>query len=218
MIASGPAYPDSSTCEDALYIVRKHDLELSDTALSLLARETPKELDNVETVINGSVRELCVAAKAACEELGYETEILTDRLACEARDAGVWLAEIAKEHKSTDHKIAFIAGGETIVHIKGTGLGGRNQELALAAADIINGMKAAIFSVGSDGTDGPTDAAGGYVDGDSAGALGAAGIDLIEVLNNNDSYNALKAIGGLIMTGPTGTNVNDFACLLMEAE
>lgn len=218
MIASGPAYPDSSTSEEALEIAKKYELRMSDAARECLKRETPKELHNVETVINGSVRELCLAAKAACEELGYETEILTDTLDCEAKDAGKWLAGIAREHRGTDHKLAFIAGGETVVHVTGTGLGGRNQELALAAAEGIAGMKAAVFSVGSDGTDGPTDAAGGYVDGESAGELITKGIDVAQVLKDNDSYHALEAVGGLVVTGPTGTNVNDFACVLVEPE
>jgi hydroxypyruvate reductase len=191
---------------------------MSEAALECLHHETPKERHNVETVITGSVRELCRAAKAACEELGYETEILTDSLDCEAKDAGRWLAGIAREHSSTDHKLAFIAGGETIVHITGTGLGGRNQELALAAAEGIAGIKAAVFSVGSDGTDGPTDAAGGYVDGESAGRFLKKGINIEQMLRGNDSYHALEAVGGLIVTGPTGTNVNDFACVLVEPE
>ena len=218
MIASGPAHPDSSTCEEAFEILRRYDLKLSDHAMNCLAEETPKELTNVETMITGSVRELCKAAAKACEDLGYETEILTDRLDCEARDAGAWFVEIAEENRKPDRKLAFIAGGETVVFIRGNGLGGRNQELALTAALGIGGMKAAVFSVGSDGTDGPTDAAGGYVDGDSKSAFEAAGINILKSLNNNDSYNALKAIGGLIITGPTGTNVNDFACLLVEPE
>ena len=218
MIASGPAYPDSSTCEDAIKIVEKYDLKLSEAAFECLKQETPKELNNVETVINGSVRELCLAAKAACEELGYETEILTDTLDCEAKDAGKWLAGIAIEHQGTNHKLAFIAGGETVVHITGTGLGGRNQELALSAAEDIVGLNAAVFSVGSDGTDGPTDAAGGYVDGETASEILAKGIDVRKVLQDNDSYHALKSVGGLIITGPTGTNVNDFSCVLVEPE
>ena len=218
MIASGPAYPDSSTCEDALEIAKKYELRLSDAARECLKRENPKELHNVETVITGSVRELCRAAAAACKELGYETEILTDTLDCEAKDAGKWLAGIAREHRGTDHKLAFIAGGETVVHVTGTGLGGRNQELALAAAEGIAGMKAAVFSVGSDGTDGPTNAAGGYVDGDTAGELITKGIDVGQTLKDNDSYHALEAVGGLIVTGPTGTNVNDFACVLVKPE
>ena len=218
MIASGPAYPDSSTCEEALEIAKKYELRLSDAAMECLHHETPKELHNVETLITGSVRELCRSAKNACEELGYETEILTDTLDCEAKDAGRWLAGIAKKHHTTDRKLAFIAGGETVVHVTGTGLGGRNQELALAASEGIKGMRAAVFSVGSDGTDGPTDAAGGYVDGESAGGFLKKGIDIEQVLRGNDSYHALEAVGGLIVTGPTGTNVNDFACVLVEPE
>ena len=218
MIASGPAYPDSSTCEEAINIAKKYKLRLSDAAWERLKTETPKELRNVETLITGSVRELCRSAKNACEELGYETEILTDTLDCEAKDAGRWLAGIAKKHHTTDRKLAFIAGGETVVHVTGTGLGGRNQELALAAAEGIKGMKAAVFSVGSDGTDGPTDAAGGYVDGESAGRFLKKGIDIEQMLRDNDSYHALEAVGGLIVTGPTGTNVNDFACVLVEPE
>lgn len=103
------------------------------------------------------------------------------------------------------------------MHLRGKGLGGRNQELALAAAQGLAGIpNAAVFSVGSDGTDGPTDAAGGYVDGDSLGALGAKGIHVQDALDRNDSYHALEAIGGLLKTGPTGTNVNDFCVLLID--
>lgn len=105
-----------------------------------------------------------------------------------------------------------------MVHLHGNGLGGRNQELALAAAESLAGIpNVAIFSVGSDGTDGPTDAAGGYVDGESFEALAAKGIHAQDALARNDSYHALDAIGGLLKTGPTGTNVNDFAVLLIDA-
>lgn len=218
MIASGPAYPDSTTCAEAFAIAEKYGLTLSQEAKDALGREKPKELGNVETVITGSVRELVAAAEAACRELGYQTTILTDTLDCEARAAGEWLARIAVEHRDTGKKLAFLAGGETIVHVTGTGLGGRNQEIALAASVGIRGMNAAVFSVGSDGTDGPTDAAGGFVNGGSANALEAAGLDPEEILQNNDAYHALKAIGGLIITGPTGTNVNDFSCLLINNE
>ena len=115
--------------------------------------------------------------------------------------------------------MAFIAGGETVVHLTGTGLGGRNQELALAAAEGLRGLHgAALISVGSDGTDGPTDAAGGYVDGDTYDALEEKGISLHETLQNNDAYHALQAVGGLIITGPTGTNVNDLYLGLIDAE
>ena len=109
-------------------------------------------------------------------------------------------------------------GGETVVHITGDGKGGRNQELALSAAECLSGMKnAAVFSVGSDGTDGPTDAAGGYVDGDTMRTLEEKGISINSVLMNNNSYYALSESEGLIITGPTGTNVNDVAVGLLDS-
>lgn len=216
MIASGPACPDHSTCAQALAIADKYHLHLSEKARDLLAQETPKTLDNVTTQITGSVRELCTAAASACRQLGYEPVLLTDRLCCEAREAGSFLASILRTHSGRSRPVAFIAGGETVVHLTGKGLGGRNQELALAAAPGIAGLNAAVFSVGSDGTDGPTDAAGGYVDGDTAAALKACGKDVFSALQNNDAYHALQAVEGLLMTGPTGTNVNDVAVALLD--
>lgn len=217
MIASGPAHPDSSTCAQALGIAEKYGLRLSGQAGTLLARETPKTLTNVETRITGSVRQLCAAAAKACRARGYEPVLLSDRLCCEAREAGSFLASILKTHAGDGRPLAFIAGGETVVHLTGQGKGGRNQELALAAAPGIAGLRgAAVFSVGSDGTDGPTDAAGGYVDGDTLAALTDAGMDVFSVLQDNDAYHALKAAGGLIVTGPTGTNVNDVAVALLR--
>ena len=217
MIASGPAYPDSSTCEQARALAAKYDLKFSPDAEKLLNEETPKELHNVETHINGSVRELCAAAAAAAQKLGYDPIILTDQLCCEAREAGSFLASILKSHFQSDRSLAFIAGGETIVHLTGHGLGGRNQELALAAAPGIADIPgAAVFSVGSDGTDGPTDAAGGYVDGETCAALAERGISVFDMLRDNDAYHALQAVSGLIVTGPTGTNVNDVAVALLK--
>ncbi len=109
-----------------------------------------------------------------------------------------------------------IAGGETVVHLTGKGLGGRNQELALAAAPLVKDLpNAAVFSFGSDGTDGPTDADGGYVDADTYKELLAAEIHVADVLKENDAYHALEKTGGLIITGPTGTNVNDAAVALL---
>ena len=215
MIASGPAVPDRSTCEEALAIAKKYSLRLSAQAEALLHEETPKQLDNVQTQITGSVRELCAAAAEACRALGYEPVLLTDRLCCQAREAGSFLASILQTHAGSGKKLAFLAGGETVVRLTGHGLGGRNQELALAAAPGIEGLDAAVFSVGSDGTDGPTDAAGGYVDGTSMEKLRAAGLDVFEVLADNDAYHALGKVGGLVMTGPTGTNVNDVAVALL---
>lgn len=219
MIASGPAYPDSSTCEQALAVIEKYGLRLSDRAMALLREETPRELDNVETVVTGSVRNLCLAAAQACEDLGYQPLILTDWLCCEAREAGSFLASIAKTHQASGRSLAFLAGGETVVHLSGTGKGGRNQELALAAAEGIAGLKdTAVFSIGSDGMDGPTDAAGGYCDGDTKERLTDKGIDIYQVLQDNNAYMALEEAGGLIKTGATGTNVNDVAVLLIKRE
>ena len=216
MIASGPAVPDTSTCAQALSIAEKYHLNLSEQAKALLQQETPKMLDNVTTRITGSVRELCTAAANACRELGYEPILLTDQLCCEAREAGSFLGSIVRTHTGHGKKLAFIAGGETVVHLTGKGLGGRNQELALAAAPAIAGLNAAVFSVGSDGTDGPTDAAGGYVDGETFAALAAKGWNVFDTLQHNDAYHALRAVEGLIMTGATGTNVNDVAVALLR--
>ena len=127
------------------------------------------------------------------------------------------MAAIAQYYQDSDQSVAFIAGGETVVKLKGKGKGGRNQELALSAAMGISGLRdTAVFSVGSDGTDGPTDAAGGYADGDTAPALKREGIDIFRVLEDNDAYRALEKSGGLIITGPTGTNVNDVSVLLIK--
>ena len=217
MIASGPAYEDTSTGEQAVAIARKYDLKLTEKQWELLAQETPKELTNVETNITGSVRNLCDAAARCCRELGYKPIILTDMLSCEAKEAGKFLSAIAKTNQNTTESVAYIAGGETVVHLTGKGKGGRNQELALGAAEGISDcIDTAVFSVGSDGTDGPTDAAGGYVDNKTKGILKESGIDIFETLNNNDAYNALKASGGLIITGATGTNVNDVSVILIK--
>jgi len=217
MIASGPAYPDSSTCEDALKIVKKYGLTLTERMKQLLDIETPKELNNVETHVVGSVKELCRAAEKACLDLGYTPMILTTSLDCEAREAGRFLASVARYYADTKKSLAFIAGGETVVMLRGSGKGGRNQELALAAAEGIRGLKnTAVFSVGSDGTDGPTDAAGGFVDQDTFDNLQSMNIDIYDILQNNDAYRALERCGGLIITGPTGTNVNDVSVLLIR--
>jgi hydroxypyruvate reductase len=217
MIASGPAYPDTSTGEQALKIVRKYGLKLSEQAMKLMETEPVKELSNVETVITGSVRDLCRAAETACQDLGYETVFLTDQLKCEAREAGGFFAAIARSHQDTKKSLAFIAGGETVVHLTGRGKGGRNQELALSAAMGIAGLEdTAIFSVGSDGTDGPTDAAGGYCDGRTRQMLEGADVDIYQALQDNDAYHALEKANGLIFTGATGTNVNDLTVLLIK--
>ena len=217
MIASGPAHPDSSTAEQAKAILSKYKLQVSEKVHQLMDVETPKALDNVTTKITGSVRQLCAAASETAAALGYEPVVLSASLRCEAREAGSFRASIAQYHEHTDKSIAFIAGGETVVHLTGHGKGGRNQEIALAAAKDIAGMRdTVVFSLGSDGTDGPTDAAGGIVSGETAAVLAAKGISIDAVLQDNDAYHALKAADGLIFTGPTGTNVNDLTCLLIK--
>ncbi len=266
MIASGPAAIDTATCEDAFNIAAKYQLTLSEEAMSCLHQETPKELHNVETVITGSVRELCTAALCSCRKRGYHSVMLTDTLTWEASDAGRRVAELALSILSGDsvlnpflpadaqtattgagqdsqlinvtiptlntlpspedslHGLALVLGGETVVHLHGSGLGGRNQELVLSAAvtlleqmDMLtDSVEIGLFSVGSDGTDGPTDAAGGYIDTEMLIKVQSQGIDLGAYLDNNDAYHALEQIGGLITTGPTGTNVNDVAVLFIR--
>lgn len=217
MIASGPACPDPSTCAQARAVVEKYGLKLSEKVRRLLNQETPKELDNAESLVLGSVRELCSAAANACKELGYDPVILTDQLCCQAKEAGSFLASIAKSHAGRGKYLAFLAGGETVVKLTGHGKGGRNQELALAAAEGIAGLdNVLIFSVGSDGTDGPTEAAGGIVDGRTAQILTGRGIRIHQVLEDNDAYHALEQTNGLVITGSTGTNVNDLAAVLVR--
>lgn len=217
MIASGPACPDRSTCAQAQSVVEKYHLNVSARTMDLLSQETPKRLAYAESCVVGSVRALCSAAAEACRSLGYRPVILTDQLCCQAREAGSFLASIAKSHADTNTPLAFLAGGETVVRLTGSGKGGRNQELALAAAQGIAGLPNVLaFSVGSDGTDGPTDAAGGITDGGTAGRFAEQGVSIAGVLDNNDAYHALKKVDGLIMTGPTGTNVNDVSAVLIR--
>ncbi|MBO7359144.1 MAG: DUF4147 domain-containing protein [Clostridia bacterium] len=209
MIASGPCAADSSTCEDALGVIDRFSIPVSADIRRLLANETPKSVPNARCGIIGDVNTLIDAAADACFKLGYAPVILNRELCCEAKDAGKLLAESAMN--APDVKTAFIAGGETVVRLSDThGKGGRNQEAALSAAKSLSGRPGtAVFAFGSDGTDGPTDAAGGYADGDTLAELQRAGADCAFALEFHDAYNALKAVGNLLFTGPTGTNVND---------
>ncbi|NLG95339.1 MAG: glycerate kinase, partial [Acetomicrobium flavidum] len=207
--------------EDVRKIIRKYDLKLPRHILQSLSEETPKSLDNVETRIIGSVSKVCESAKNVAVSLGYNAMILTTTLDCEASEAGLFLAAIAREEVEKERPIkrpcVIILGGETVVHVKGTGKGGRTQELVWSAArGIKNYHGAVIASIGTDGTDGPTDAAGGIVDGRTATLLEEVGIDIDDVLNVNDSYHALQKVNSLIRTGPTGTNVNDLIFILCD--
>lgn len=173
--------------------------------------------DNVDTRIIGNVELLCDMTKKACEDLGYKAEIVTSALTGYAVDAGTMLAAKAREEVSACDSMsrAFIYGGETTVVVKGGGRGGRNTEIALSAALGIDNLdNVAIFSTGSDGTDGPTDAAGGFVDSSTVKALSCEAIR--EALEDNDSYNALKKVDSLIVTGPTNTNLNDVSVVLVK--
>ena len=210
MIASGPTAGDSSTGTEAMEIANQYKLLISPEVIDCLKAETPKDAPNARNHMIGSVKQLCSAAEEKAKLLGYETTFLTADLCAEASRVGQDMASLLKKHANDGKKLAFIAGGETVVHVKGKGLGGRNQELALAAAIELSGVpNVALLSVGSDGTDGPTDAAGGCVDGDTYYELNKKGISPEAFLADNDAYHALEAADSLIKTGPTGTNVND---------
>lgn len=220
-IASGPATADTSTCADAMAVVEKYHLDFPPAVLKQLQEETPKEITNCEMQITGSVSQLCLFAAKTAEKLGYTPLPLSTMLDCEAREAGRFLGSMAKTLEKGEGPVkgpcAILCGGETVVHLTGKGKGGRNQELALAAVPYLEGMEnALVAAVGSDGTDGPTDAAGGMVDGSTMTSLRKAGISVDAVLAENDAYHALKAVDSLIITGPTGTNVNDLYFLLFR--
>lgn len=216
-IASGPISPDPITAAQAERTLLRLFPDAPEPLVRLMRRETPKLLPNAQTHIVGNVAMLTRATAHALQHLGYETLILTDRLDCEAREAGRFLSAMAQTHQQETRSIAFVAGGETTVRVTGTGMGGRCQELVLAAAPRLENMRdTAIFSFGSDGADGPTDAAGGYTDQRTMGKLRAAGLDVDNALLNNDSYHALHASDGLLMTGRTDTNINDVAVVMIR--
>ena len=235
VIASGPTSPDQTTFEDALKVIKRYDLEdkIPEKARLILLRgaageiaETPKEgnpvFARVQNVIVGSNKKAIETAKSEAEGRGYRTVVVSADLQGEARDAAAWLAGKAIEARrrlagGSQGKICLIAGGETTVTVRGNGLGGRNTELALAFAEKIKGMQGiTLLSAGTDGTDGPTDAAGAIVDGGTIERAEAAGINPGDYLKNNDSYNFFKAAGGLFITGPTGTNVMDLQIILLD--
>lgn len=233
-IASGPTAPDKTTWADALAVVSRHDLEgkippktiqmLRDGAAGRIP-DTPKQgnpvFEGVENVIIGSNRIATEAARQKALALGFEAVVLTSELQGEARDAAQWLYRQVLESQSClasgRKKICLIAGGETTVTVRGNGLGGRNTEMALAFAMAIEGTSGITFlSAGTDGTDGPTDAAGAIADGQTIPKARALGLDPQAYLDNNDSYRFFEKTGGLFKTGPTGTNVMDLQIILIE--
>lgn len=216
-IASGPAAPDTTTTAQALEIAQRYQLEMDDELHALLTEETPKTLTNVTHQIIGSVDTLCNAAAHAAKDLGYQPIITDTAVSCDVYEHAHRFTQQAKEllHQISQ-PTALIAGGECTVTVKGKGKGGRNQEFALIAAQMIqNTNNIVLFSLGSDGTDGPTDAAGGICDGESLIRMSRQGIIADKALQNNDSYHALHASNDLIVTGPTGTNVNDVQVALI---
>jgi len=234
VIASGPTVADRTTFHDALRILGKYDLiskapegivKVLHDGIKCNIPETPKNdspaFENVENIIIGSNRIALDAAKQRANQLGLQSEIITSELTGEARDAGRWLAKKAIEILSRRGEQPFaptclISGGETTVTVKGNGNGGRNMELALAFALEIEGIEGiTLLSAGTDGTDGPTDAAGAIVDGETVKRARATGINPHEYLSNNDSYNFFKKINGLFITGPTGTNVMDMQIVVI---
>ncbi|MBQ2657003.1 MAG: DUF4147 domain-containing protein [Erysipelotrichaceae bacterium] len=218
VIGSGPTADDTTDGSDALRIIEKYQLDIRKETLDLIASSQNIKVTNCENTIIGSVKILARNAMKEAEKLGYRPILIDDGIDCEAKEAGDRLYQNILEHLHDSEDIALIMGGETTVRVKGKGLGGRNQELVLSQARHLSGLEGVlIMSLGSDGTDGPTDAAGGYVDGNTLKMLQDANIDVDQVLENNDSYHALDAIGALIKTGPTGTNVNDITIALISS-
>ncbi len=217
-VASGPCCPDSSTCAEAESIINKYNIHLSENTWKFIKTETPKKIDNVEISVIGDISILCKNAKKKAEELGFDSKIITSSMTGEAKDRAREIGLNAiKIQKQITAPTALIYGGETTVTVRGSGKGGRNQEMTLTAAKYLDGTNGITFlSAGSDGTDGPTDAAGGIADGRTAEKMRQNGVDIDLALNDNASYNALKSSGSLLITGATGTNVNDLTLVLID--
>jgi hydroxypyruvate reductase len=234
VIASGPTVPDTSTFADCLGIVERFGIAdrvppdvfrfFKDGAEGLL-EETPKAGDIVfqrnQNLVVGSNRAALLAAEEQAVQLGYNTRILSSFIEGEAREVAAIMAAIGKEIIESGHPLpppaCILAGGETTVTIHGQGKGGRNQELALAAAIAAKGWpRITILSAGTDGSDGPTDAAGAFADGNTFRDAVQLGLNPRSYLLNNDSYNFFDKLGQLFRTGPTRTNVMDVICLLVR--
>ncbi len=226
-IASGPTVPDRSTYGACLDIIRRYQLvpKIPSAVLDHLARgargeiaETPKDLggifERVQNVIIGNNRTALSSAFRRAEELGYHAIIYSEALQGESKVVGKTFASLLKDISAKGQPISppacVLSGGETTVTVRGDGLGGRNQEFALAAALELSGAdQVVVLSAGTDGTDGPTDAAGGIVDGNTVQRAIAQGLDAAAFLDRNDSHHLLRATQDLLFTGPTLTNVMD---------
>jgi len=234
-IASGPTAPDPTTFADALAVLRKYGLEASvpkgvmhhlEEGAAGRRAETPKPGDPVfEKVVNLVVANNRAAVEACCaraEDLGYRPLVLTTALQGEAREVGAVLAAVGREVVASDRPVpapaCLVSAGETTVTLGGDGLGGRCQELALSAAIHLRGQAGVtVLAAGTDGTDGPTDAAGAFADGTTCGRAAALGLDPARFLKRNDSHHFFDRLGDLLRTGPTGTNVMDLYLVLAGA-
>jgi glycerate-2-kinase len=222
-IASGPLHPDSSTFGDAVQVLRKYGLwdGVPDGVAALLMRgvegrapETPKPgsryFAKVINVIVGGNGDASSAALRYLKSKGQRPTLLTTSLEGEARFAGMFMGSVLQYASSRPRPSSFIVGGETTVTVRGDGRGGRNQEFALGAAMKLDGNQGvAMVGLGTDGLDGTTNAAGAIVDGRTIGRGAALGLSSEETLRRNDTYRYFGKLGDLVMTGPTGTNVND---------
>ncbi len=229
VISSGPTAPDVSTFHECIMILKKYQLynEIPETVLKHLKKgekseipETPKLDDDcfkkVQNLIVGNNRMAAQAAAEKAETLGYQTKILTTELQGKAREAATYLvSQFHEEMQKSNKPFCLIAAGETTVNIQGNGKGGRNQELALAAANALQKMKdVCLLSAGTDGNDGPTDAAGAIVDHETVERAREMGIDPLLFLENNDSWHFFEKLGDHVKTGPTNTNVMDLQIML----
>jgi len=227
VIGSGPTVPDRSTFADAKRIFDKYAIRPVDTVrerIELAAQETPKPGDpalaHVQNLIVGSNRLAIDAAVKQARALGYRTLVLSTFVEGETRDVASMHAAIVKEILSSGNPVrppaCILSGGETTVTIRGKGLGGRNQEFVLAAAIALDGFGPfTVFSAGTDGADGPTDAAGAFADEHTIATGRKSGLDARRFLVDNDSYHFFEGLSGLVKTGPTGTNVMDVRMLLV---
>ncbi len=232
VIGSGPTAPDLTTFDDALAVLAEFDLtkqvpravrqHLERGALGEIA-ETPKPNDpifrNVHNVIVGSGRLALAAAVEKAKQLGYRTLVLSSTIAGETRDVAAMHAQILSETIASGNPLrlpaCILSAGETTVTLKSQGKGGRNQEFALAAALELAGLpNVGLLSGGTDGTDGPTDAAGAFADGTTVARAAALGFVAQHNLASHDSYPLFNALGDLLRTGPTGTNVMDIHVML----
>ncbi|MCK5342794.1 MAG: DUF4147 domain-containing protein, partial [Candidatus Heimdallarchaeota archaeon] len=231
MIASGPTVEYFKSFKDVKKIIRKYQIEENLPAavrdfieegvkdcLKDGLNKSSKGHQDTKNIIIGNLDSAIQEAARIAAEYGFQTKIITNQLGGEAREQGVNLAkhliDFKRLNKDITKPVCFIAGGETTVTLQGRGKGGRNQELALAAAiELKQIADCAIVTFATDGEDGPTDAAGGIVNGDTLVKGEKIGLCATEFLKNNDSYSYLKALDSLITTGSTGTNVNDLVFL-----